>query len=253
MTNRTLIEFKNTILGYGGKAVLSNLNFGIFKDDFVGIVGPNGAGKTTILKGILGILKPLKGEINFSQGRNKQRMRFGYVPQIQTIDEIFPLTVYEIIMMGRYSEMSLLSKPGRTDKEKVVSALKYTGIEKLADKLYRELSGGLRQRVLLARALAGDPDMLILDEPTNDLDLAGEKAIMDLIKKLNNEQNITVVMVSHLLNVVINYVKKLAFLDKEKFHMCDIEEAFTEKNLTDIYNTGVKIADLEGKRIAIAG
>ncbi len=258
---KTLIEFKNVSLGYGKKEILSNLNFEIYQNDFIGIVGPNGAGKTTLLRAILSILKPLKGEVIYKQSQSSisessgvpnSKLRFGYVPQVQTIDEIFPLTVSEIVMMGRYSQLGLIVRPQKIDRNKVFSVLKYLDIEPLANRTYLELSGGLRQRVLLARALVCDPDILILDEPTNDLDLASEKTTMDLIKKLHIDKNITVVMVSHLLNVVINYVEKIAFINSREFKIHSIEEVLTEENLSEVYGIKVRIGNLEGEKIAMA-
>ena len=255
----TLIEFKNVSLGYGQKEILSNLNFEIYQNDFIGIVGPNGAGKTTLLRAILGILKPLKGEIIYKSPYrppllkgDRGGLQFGYVPQIQTIDEVFPLTVSEIVLMGRYSQIGVISKPQRIDRDKVFSVLKYLDIEPLANKTYLELSGGLRQKVLLARALVCDPDILVLDEPTNDLDLSSEKTTMDLIRKLHIEKNITVVMVSHLLNVVINYVEKIAFINSKEFKICDIKEALTEENLSEVYGIKVRIGNLEGEQVVMA-
>ena len=250
--DETLIEFKDASLGYGPKEILKNLNFRIYQNDFIGIVGPNGAGKTTLLRAILGILKPQKGEVIYKHFSPDSPLRFGYVPQIQTIDEIFPLTVYEIVLMGRYSQIGLFGKPQKIDKDRVFSVLKYLGIETLANKTYKELSGGLRQRVLLARALVCDPDILVLDEPTNDLDLASEKTTMDLIKKLHIDKKLTVVMVSHLLNVVINYVEKIAFINSKEFKIHNIKDALTDENLSEVYGIKVRIGNLEGQKVVIA-
>jgi len=250
--DETLIEFKDASLGYGPKEILKNLNFRIYQNDFIGIVGPNGAGKTTLLRAILGILKPQKGEVIYKHFSPDSPLRFGYVPQIQTIDEIFPLSVYEIVLMGRYSQMGLIAKPQRLDRDRVFSVLKYLGIEPLANKSYRELSGGLRQRVLLARALVSEPNILVLDEPTNDLDLASERITMDLIKKLHIDKKLTIVMVSHLLNVIINYVEKIAFINSQEFKISDIKEALREENLSEVYGIKIKIGNLEGEKIIMA-
>ncbi len=249
---KPLIEFKDVTLGYGRKIVLSNLNFEIYENDFIGIVGPNGTGKTTILRAILGVLKPLSGKIIYRQPTPKYKFVFGYVPQIQTIDDIFPLTVYEIVLMGRYSRIGLIKRLQKIDKDKVLSVLKYLGIESIADKLWRELSGGLRQRVLLARALVSDPDILVLDEPTNNLDLATEKTIMELIKKLYIDRKLTIIMTSHMLNVVINYARKIVFVNSKEFKIYDIDTALTEENLSKVYGIKVKIANFEDQKIAIA-
>jgi len=245
-----LIKFSEVSLGYGHKEILSNLNFEIYQNDFIGIVGPNGAGKTTLLRAILGILKPQKGEITYKHLGYK--LKFGYVPQIQTINEKFPLTVYEIVLMGRYSQIGIIGRPKRIDRDKVYSVLKYIDIESLANKTYTELSGGLRQRVLLARALVCDPDILVLDEPTNNLDLCSEKMIMDLIKKLHIEKNIIIVMVSHLLNVLINYVEKISFINGKEFKIYHIKDAITEEKLSEVYGIGVRIGNLEDKKIVTA-
>ncbi|MDI6786171.1 MAG: ABC transporter ATP-binding protein [bacterium] len=245
--NKPLIGFKEVTLGYSHKVILSNLNFSIYEKDFIGVVGPNGVGKTTLFRGILNLLKPLKGNIFY-----QSKIRYGYVPQVDTIDEIFPLTVYEIVLMGRYSQISLFGKPKSIDKEKVFSVLEQLKIKPLAHKIYRELSGGLRQRVLIARALVCDPNILILDEPTNNLDLPSEKAIMDLIKELHVQKNITVVMASHLLNVVVNYVKKIAFVDSSEFKIQDLSFALTGENLSKAYHIKTKVENVNGRKIVIA-
>lgn len=244
--NKALIEFKSVSLGYGKKEILSGLNLSIYPNDFIGIVGPNGVGKTTILRAIVGILKPLRGEIVYNT-----KLKFGYVPQVQTIDEIFPFTIYEIVLMGRYSQIGIINKPTREDKEKVLDVLRYFGIEPLSNKLWSELSGGLRQRVLLARALVSDPDVLVLDEPTNDLDIVAATTTMELIMKLYNERGITIIMSSHMLNVVINYVKKIAFIDNKQFVIQDVNSVLTETTLSEVYGIKVKLADVEGEKIIV--
>ncbi len=202
-----LLEFKEVVLGYDGKPVLPEINLIISKNDFLGVVGPNGAGKTTLLKAILGLIKPIRGHIF-----HKKNHRYGYVPQRETVDEIYPLTARDIVMMSRFPLNLPFMPPNKKDREAVEKALNMAGISDIADTPFRSLSGGQKQRALIARALAPEPEILILDEPTNGMDIRAEKNIMDLINQLN-ERGLTVIMVTHLLNLVANYAGRLLLLN----------------------------------------
>ena len=208
----TAIEFNNVKLAYGSKTVLENLNFTIGANDFVGIIGSNGSGKTTILKAILGLVRPAEGKIKISRD-----VVYGYVPQSNTIDGVFPFTAFDVVKMGLYVRLPLLKCFSKEHYDKVVSVLAQVGIGRYGNVPYRDLSGGLKQRALIARALVNDPDVLVLDEPTNDLDSAGEKSIMELIKNLHRTRSATVIIVSHLVNMVINHVEKIGFIDAGRF------------------------------------
>jgi ABC-type Mn2+/Zn2+ transport system ATPase subunit len=243
-----MLAFEHADLGYGRVKVLSDLNLVLSEGDFLGIVGPNGTGKTTILKAMLGILKPIGGQV-----RRNTSARLGYVPQRQFIDEVFPLTVMDVAIMGRYPRLGIFARPSRRDKDLVLECLGHVGIADLATRPYRDLSGGQKQRTLIARALAAEPQVLILDEPTNDMDIASEHAIMELIKHLHDKDNITVVMVSHLLNVVSNYVKKLALIDGGLRVVGNTEEVLSSKNLTDIYEMRVEVGVCGGKKVILTG
>ncbi|MFH1259437.1 MAG: metal ABC transporter ATP-binding protein [Elusimicrobiota bacterium] len=243
----TLIQFKEVTFAYGKKTVFSDLSFSINKNDFIGIVGANGSGKTTILKGILGLIKPQNGRID-----KPDNLVYGYVPQSNTIDNIFPFTVLEIVKMGLYNKVSIFRRFNKEEKERIFSVLEQTGIEAYTSIPYRDLSGGLKQRALLARALVNEPGVLVLDEPTNDLDISSEKAIMDLIKGLHETEKITVIMVSHLVNVVINYVKNIGFIDTDKFEIHPIDSALSETELWKTYHSKVHLGSVCGKRVVIA-
>ncbi len=246
--NHPLITFKDVSLGYGKKHILENLNFDILSNDFLGIIGPNGSGKTTLLKGILGLIKPVSGTIT----SKISHIKFGYVVQRQFVDEVFPLTAKEIVSMGRYKNI----KPGRrlskVDWKYVNHALDIAGINTIANQTYRSLSGGQKQRVLIARAIASEANILILDEPTNDLDIKGETQIMELIKTIHSESNVTVVIVSHLLHNIINYVKNLAFISKDKFFIQPIEEAIKDHYLSSVFDSHVKVGEISGKKVVIS-
>lgn len=246
LTQQPLIEFNNVALGYG-YPILNNISFAIYKGDFLGIVGPNGVGKTTFLKGVLGLLKPIQGEIIY----NKDEVTFGYVPQRQVVDELFPLTVSDIVLMGRYRHIGFLRQPGKHDKEKVAECLLQVGIEDLTKKLYRELSGGQKQRVLLARALVREPSILLLDEPTTDMDLPSERGIMELIENLRSYKQLTILIVSHLLHVVINYANRLAFVGENKISVQDAIDALTPENLSSLYGVPVVVGEAGGKKFVL--
>src|SRR5437870_12918214 len=143
-----LIVFENADLGYGRQRVLQGVNFDVIPGDFLGIVGPNGAGKTTMLKAILGLLKPISGRVTVTS----EGLRIGYVPQRESVDTLFPLTVMDIVLMGRYTRLGPFGRPGTADKEFAMRALDHVGITKLAGRPYPNLSGGQKQRALIARA-----------------------------------------------------------------------------------------------------
>lgn len=245
--NHALISFKDVSIGYGKKAVLQNINFNVFQNDFLGIIGSNGSGKTTLLKTILGLIKPFKGIVE----NHSHNIQYGYVIQRQFVDEVFPLTVKEIVSMGRYGKVGLFKQLNNCDKELVDKAMKTADVASLSNQPFRELSGGQRQRVLIARALASEANFFILDEPTNDLDIKGETLIMELIKKIHSEQNVTVIIVSHLLNNMVNYVNKLAFIKDSNILLQDVEEALTSQNLSNFFNCSVNVINVSGKKVII--
>src|SRR3972149_9739447 len=168
---QALVQFENVTLGYRRNVIAKEISFSIEEGEFVGIVGPNGSGKTTIVRAILGILKPQRGDIRV-RGRSSERLRIGYVPQRDSIDPIMPFTVSDVVIMGRYGRLGMIRRPTSKDRAAAIEALKHVDLLDQAASSYRDLSGGQKQRTLIARALAAEPDMLILDEPTNGMDLA---------------------------------------------------------------------------------
>jgi len=244
-----LIEFREVSLGYGRRTVLSGMSFTIARGDFIGIVGPNGAGKTTLLRAVLGVLAPQSGEVVVHAP--PEGLRFGYVPQRQEVDESFPLTALEVVAMGRFGLLGPWRKPGRADREQALVCLEHVGLAHLAEQRYRELSGGQKQRVLIARALAGEPSVLVLDEPTNDMDLTSERAVIELICHLHGAHGMTTLVASHLLNVVASCARKVAFVDDMDFAIRPVEEALTAENLSRLYGVPVQVAELGGRRVVV--
>jgi ABC-type Mn2+/Zn2+ transport system ATPase subunit len=242
-----LISFEGATLGYGRRTVLSNLTFDIPHGDFLGLVGPNGAGKTTILRAILGSLEPLSGRVIIAPG-----LRFGYVPQRDSVDYNFPLKVIDVVMMGRYDRIGLAKRPTAEDRRLACESLEHVGILNLAEQPLTALSGGQKQRTLIARALVGKPTVLVLDEPTNGMDLVSTTQILGLVRELHERDNLTVLMVSHALNEVANYVERIALVVERGFRIGTVAEIMTEKTLTDMYGIPVEVDEMHGHRIVVA-
>ncbi|MBI3770636.1 MAG: metal ABC transporter ATP-binding protein [Deltaproteobacteria bacterium] len=249
MTTHPFIEFDHVTLGYGRRTVLRDVELSVAAGDFLGIVGPNGAGKTTLLKALLGTLTPIRGTIRIPE----RGLVFGYVPQRQAVDETFPLTVREMILMGRFARIGLFRRPRREDHAFVVEAAEHVAIADLLDRRYRTLSGGQKQRTLIARALAAQPTILVLDEPTNGMDLPAENAIMELVRRLHVADRLTVVMVSHLLNVVASYVARLAIVGGGRLEVGPVATMLTGERLTALYGTPVRVHHVDGAAVVLAG
>lgn len=242
-----LVSFRNATLGYGRRVVLRDLSFDILQGDFLGIVGPNGSGKTTILRTLLGALVPLAGTVTVAPA-----LRFGYVPQRDQVDSFYPLRVVDVVMMGRYDRIGLGRRPGPDDEARALDALDQVGIRRLAHHALNELSGGQKQRTLIARALVGEPNLLVLDEPTTGMDLVATTQILGLVRDLHEKKHLSVVMVSHALNEVANYVERIALVDEHGFRIGSIAEVMTEESLSDMYGIPVEVSSFDGHRIVLA-
>jgi ABC-type Mn2+/Zn2+ transport system ATPase subunit len=247
-----LVQFRNVALGYGKKIVLREVDFTIYRGDFFGLVGPNGAGKTTLLRAVLGTLRPLSGEITLTSP-SLGPVRFGYVPQRDTVDYIMPYTVSEVVMMGRYRQMGAFHSAGKEDRNAVQDSLRHVDIEELRDLPLKNLSGGQKQRALIARALASEPAVLVLDEPTNGMDLSSRKSILDLIQRLHREGDLTVIMVSHLLDDVANYVGRIAIVEREYFQVGEVSQVLTAENLSALYRMPVHVTHVGANKVILAG
>ncbi len=203
------IEIKDLWFAYGGIPVLKEVSFTLEQGDFMAILGPNGGGKTTLLKLMLGILEPKRGEIRIlGKKPHNARERLGYVPQSTDINLTFPISVFELALMGRLSRSRFGRRYSYEDKEKVASLLKKVGMWEYRFRPVGSLSGGQRQRIFIARALAVEPEILFLDEPTASVDREFEIGLYDLLKELN--ENVTIVVITHDVGVVSRHVKSVA-------------------------------------------
>jgi ABC-type Mn2+/Zn2+ transport system ATPase subunit len=192
--SESLLTLEDVSIGYEGRAILEHVSLTIERGEFVALLGPNGAGKTTLLRGVLGLVSVLAGDVRW--GFDRRLRPPGYVPQRETLDEIFPLTVTEVVLMGVYARLSPFRPVGRRERAHALECLRQVGLTELKDQPFWALSGGQKQRVLIARALAVEPEVMLLDEPTAGVDPAAEDAIMAVISRLHDE-GLTVVLVSH--------------------------------------------------------
>lgn len=189
----TMITFKDVSFRYDRHAVFENLNFTIAKGEFIGIVGSNGSGKSTFLKLLLKENKPLQGEVQYMND-----FSIGYVEQIGlSSDSTFPASVYEIVLLGLYKEISFFHRVKKEHQQKVRKALEIVGIVDLANKQISSLSGGQQQRVMIAKAIVSNPNLLVFDEATSGIDAKTTNELIQMLTKLNHEQKTTIIMVSH--------------------------------------------------------
>lgn len=209
-----LINIKNLNFSYEKTTVLKNVSFSVYKGEFFGIIGPNGGGKTTLIKLILNLLPHKKGQIKiFSQDpKNVLANRIGYVPQEKNYNKGFPISVLDVVLMGRLSKKKLISRYNKRDRELAHNALCSVGVEKLYKKQMQNLSGGQKQRVAIARALVSEPDMLILDEPSTGIDPKSHHQLYELLDELN--QKMTVIMISHDLGCMMKRADSVAYVNK---------------------------------------
>jgi zinc transport system ATP-binding protein len=196
-----IIDLANVSVDRGGRRVLDGITFAVRQGEFVGLVGPNGAGKTTLLKAILGLVPVAEGRITLFGSplgpRTSDRRSIGYVPQRAAIRPRFPASVEDVVMMGRYAEIGMLRFPSATDRREVARSLDWVGITDRAKRPVSELSGGEQRRVLLAQALTASTRLLLLDEPTIGLDLPAEQEFYALLRRLQADLELTVLIVSH--------------------------------------------------------
>lgn len=248
MSGAAFVQFAGAELGYAHRAILSGVTLALAEGDFLGIVGPNGAGKTTLLRTLLGIIPPRSG---VRETPRHAAPRFGYVPQREALDAIFPFTVREVVSMGRFPRTGVLGRFGKADRDRVQWSLERAGIPKLADRAYRELSGGQRQRALIARALASEPEIVILDEPTAGMDLRGSTQILDLISDLHDEGHLTVVLVTHNLGEIANLATSIALVDHGRVDVGPAEQVLTNATLSRMYDMPIAVETVAGQRVIL--
>jgi zinc transport system ATP-binding protein len=212
MEEQIIVSLRSIYAGYDDETILEDVNFDMFKGDFVGLIGPNGGGKTTLARVMLGLIKPSQGEITImGQLPQAGRKQIGYIPQLIADDFDFPINVWEVVRMGRLGYGSLMRRFNAQDDAIVEEKLRWLGLLDVRKRAFKELSGGQRQRVHIARALATEPAILLLDEPTSSVDAEASQNLYELLKDLN--QHVTILLISHDLTAVSRYVKTIGCIN----------------------------------------
>lgn len=243
----TIVEVMDVSFSYENRKVLEQVNLTLAKGEFLGIVGPNGSGKSTLMKLILGLLRPQQGFIKVFQQpiqNLKDRYRLGYVSQKSNSFNLgFPATVREVVISGLVGKKGLFQSYRKCDQQKVDQALETVGIADLANRNIGKLSGGQQQRVFIARALVANPELLILDEPTVGIDAKSTESFYQLLKKIYQQQNMSLILVTHDIGVVSTAVDRVACLNKKLFFHGSAQE-FQQKQkeiLTKMYGTEIRL------------
>ena len=229
-----IIDIQNVDFSYSHVQVLQDITLQVEEEEFFGIIGPNAGGKSTLLRLLLGLMKPDQGSVRvFGDNPEKGRGKIGYVPQHPTFRRDFPITVTEVVMLGQLGSHLTLQQ-SRLCLDAAINAVELIDI---ADRQIATLSGGQLQRVLIARALACNPEILILDEPTANIDLPTEENIFGLLKQYN--EHMTIVVVSHDIAFISGYVDRVACLNRTL--VCHRTENISGKTIEDLYGTPIKM------------
>ncbi|MFH0976261.1 MAG: ABC transporter ATP-binding protein [Spirochaetota bacterium] len=242
-----ILEVKDAFLGYAKRIILRNISFKIEAGEFLCLLGPNGIGKTTLFKSVLGFIALIGGEISID-GQNIKKWSkpllaraLGYVPQAHTPP--FPYTVLDVVLMGRIAHLGLFSSPSRHDVELAEESLDKLGVSFLRDRIYTEISGGERQMVLIARALTQKPRILVLDEPTSNLDYGNQVRVLLQIKKLS-EEGIGIIMTSHFPNHAFLCSPKIGLMNRNGFEIGMADNIITEIKMRETYGINVRITKI---------
>jgi ABC-type Mn2+/Zn2+ transport system ATPase subunit len=243
-----LIRLERAVIGYR-TPLLPPLDLAVRAGSTLGVLGPNGAGKTALLKSLLGLLPLFAGRRVLPMGRPP---RVGYVPQRDRLDTSWPLTVLDVVLMGRTHLLGPLKRYSARDREAARAALAEIGVGDLADRPLHVLSGGQHQRVLIAREIAAEPELLVLDEPTSSMDPAAERILLDLVARLKRAHNLSVVLVTHQLTAIPGFATDVALVDRERglFEVGPAEEMIDPRKLGHLYGREVRVAQV-GDRTAV--
>jgi ABC-type Mn2+/Zn2+ transport system ATPase subunit len=231
-----LLRLRDVSLGYGRRPVLEHVDLELAPGEFVALLGPNGAGKTTLLRGIVGLLPVLAGTIEYDFDRATSPI--GYVPQREALDPTFPLTVHEVVLMGTSARLPPLRHPGRAERRRAAESLDLVGLGAIAEERFGSLSGGQTQRVLIARALAAQPRLLVLDEPTAGVDTEATTAIMKVLTRLNRDHGMTVLLVTHHVRVLRGIANAVVWVQDGRATRRRVDDVLTAAGLDVVAGGG---------------
>lgn len=240
---RTCIDVRDVSLSYNANPVLEAVSFTVEEGEYLGIIGPNGGGKTTLFKVILGLIRPHSGEVRIygePLAAFRKRHLIGYVPQRSISDYYFPATVEEIVRSGRTARLGLLKRPSADDHRAVERVMETTGVAGIRGRLIGQVSGGERQRVFIARALASEPRILILDEPDVGVDVTAQEKFYSFLEDLNANMGITILLISHDIDVVAHQAKTILCLNRRLVCHGPPRDFITEDYMQKLYGKKVR-------------
>ncbi len=245
MNRSSVVRLEDVWVSFHETLALKAVNMNIEDGEFLGLIGPNGSGKTTLIKVILGLVKPDRGRVEvFGMPPDRLGAKhhlIGYVPQRSQGDWSFPVSVIDVVLMGRYGRIGLFKRPSAADRDVAMQALEDVQMQDSARRQLAELSGGQQQRALIARALATEPKLLLLDEPAAGIDAYGEERFYELLKRLKEQQGLTIVIVTHDIAVVSAHVEKLACLNQTLYTHAPPAEVITAGTLEKVYGCEVEL------------
>lgn len=245
-----ILDVHDVTVAYGRRPVLWDVDWTVKEPALVAIVGPNGAGKSTLLKAILGLVPLLSGQVRiFGQPVEQVRGRLAYVPQRESVDWDFPATVFDVVLMGTYGRLGWFRRPGRAERQLAQQCLERLGLHGLEDRQIGELSGGQQQRVFLARALAQQAELYLMDEPLAGVDAATERIVVALLQELR-QQGRTLLVVHHDLRTVPEWFEQVVLLNTRIIASGPTREVFTPENLSKTYGGRLVILEEAGRLVA---
>jgi zinc transport system ATP-binding protein len=239
------VELEGVWARYDADWVLRNVSLTCPRGSIFGIVGPNGGGKTTLLKIILGLFSPERGRVRVlgkgPHARDRNHSDVGYLPQVSLAHRDFPVTAMDVVLMGRYGRLGFFHRPGSKDRKKAVEVLGLVGMADQAQDPFGNLSGGQQQRVSVARALVGDPKLLLLDEPSTGIDVIGQESFYRLLVELRDRMKLAVIMVSHDIGVITAHTDHIACLNRTIHYHGEPDGCLNREILERTYGTGLQV------------
>lgn len=225
-----ILALDQVAVGYGGRAILTDVSLAMARGSFTALVGANGSGKTTLLKTLIGVLPPLAGQMRFNSSQG-DRLAVGYVPQREALDPMFLLSSFEVALMGCFGRIAPGPFLPKAEREWTRECLRRVGASDLQTRRFSQLSGGQKQRVLIARALAVKPDLLVLDEPTAGIDAAATQAILEVLRQLHREEPLTILMVSHDLHELRQVAERVIWLHRGRVLQGTVQDLLSPEHI----------------------
>jgi len=243
-----VIELDRVTIRIGGRSVLADTSFAIKRGEFIGVLGPNGAGKTTLMRAILGLIPPSAGDLRvFGRAPQRGDPDIGYLPQVRTVQPDLRVRGFDFIASSVHGERWGVPSLKRADRKMIDTTLAAMGVRDLAERPLAEMSGGERQRLLLAQALLGEPRLLLLDEPLIGLDYRYQEAVIDLIRRFARERNITVLFSAHELNQLIGALDRVLYLGNGHAALGTVAEVVTAPVLSRLYDADINVVHADGQ------